>query len=310
MRTSGSSLFGQAGGRWTLSWLPEWLSEGPAAGWRRWLARPYKVEGLISQRAGVNRPAYTTSFSKKNHPPTFLLVYSIIKMLKKQINQKIWAGFFFFSFSGRDPILADNLEHKMLLVTSWERRWHIRQVHHHSVLSLWDSPSHCDNFHTNSFLFLRNMSCNETVLFPSLSLWPFSHLLSTFVPNPLCVSNGIYQHFTPSLLKNKPWMFTSKLNCMFICKWKAPGWHSYISVFLNNKGWGLQRCKSFIFFHFWKTAKLKRCKPAAVHAFHTEGQTTKLKALRVVLFGMSIAILTSLRGESNLAFNDVYIYRD
>lgn len=45
----------------------------------------------------------------------------------------------------------------MFLLT-WNRSSDSRQVHHQCPPSLWDSFSNCDSFHTNAFLFWRNMS--------------------------------------------------------------------------------------------------------------------------------------------------------
>jgi len=97
---------------------------------------------------------------------------------------------------------------KCELATSWKRSRHIRRAHHRSPLSLWGSPSHCEPFSYQLLpFFLRNMSCKQTVLLLSLSLWPFFfHAFfhqHSFPKSTVCVSNVIYQHFITLLHLSK-----------------------------------------------------------------------------------------------------------
>lgn len=120
----------------------------------------------------------------------------------------------------------------MLLVTSWSRRSHIRQVPHHSLSSLWDSSSHCDNFHTNPSLFLGNMSNTQSCFY--LFCYDLVHASNRHASQTRVASPMWFVHISwgdcirPGMESELP-VFTLKLNCMFLWK-RSPVWNC-LSVF-------------------------------------------------------------------------------
>lgn len=142
--------------RWLHGWIQasqtEWFSECQAAGrpgdWRdRTRSRVWSSRGLvwIYQQATCRVLASLSKKKQKEKKSPHWFRASV----------KCFPNFpSLFFFLGKNH----KIEHKMYLVTSWNRNSDIRQVHHHCLPSLWDSSSNCDSFHTNAFLFLRNMS--------------------------------------------------------------------------------------------------------------------------------------------------------